>query len=142
MKTYAYAATFEPTERDGGFVVTFADVPEAITEGDDMADARAMAADALGVVLLTYLETGKPLPEPTATGIMITPDPEVAAKIAVIETFRDAGISRSELARRIGKDEKEARRLLDPDTATKLPLMTAALAAMGQRLVIGLEAAE
>lgn len=142
MKTYSYAATFEPTEREGGFTVTFADVPEAITEGDDMSDARAMAEDALGVTLLTYLEQGRALPVPMAEGVMIAPSPEVAAKIAVIETFRSAGISRSELARRIGKDEKEARRLLDPDTATKLPLMVAALAAMGQRLVIGLEAAE
>jgi len=142
MKTYSYAATFEPTEREGGFTVTFADAPEAITEGDDMADARAMAEDALGVTLLTYLEQGRALPVAMAEGIMIAPSPEVAAKIAVIETFRSAGISRSELARRIGKDEKEARRLLDPDTATKLPLMVAALAAMGQRLVIGLEAAE
>jgi antitoxin HicB len=142
MKTYAYAAVFEPTEREGGFVVTFPDIPEAITEGDDMADARAQAADALGVALLTYLEMGRALPEPAATGHMVAPEPEVAAKIAVIETFRTAGISRSELARRIGKDEKEARRLLDPDTATKLPMLKAALAAMGQRLVIGLEAAE
>lgn len=142
MKTYAYPATFEPTERDGGYVVTFADVPEAITEGEDRADAYAMAQDALGVALLTYLEMGKPLPLPVAIGPMIAPPAEVAAKIAVIETFREAGITRSELARRIGKDEKEARRLLDPDTATKLPLMAAALAAMGQRLVIGLEAAE
>ncbi|UFW80004.1 type II toxin-antitoxin system HicB family antitoxin [Rhizobium sp. SU303] len=141
MKTYAYAATFEPTEKEGGFTVTFADVPEAITEGDDMADARAMAADALGVILLTYLEMGRALPEPTAGETMIAPEPEIAMKIAVIETFREAGISRSELARRIGKDEKEARRLLDPDVITKLPMLVSALRAMGKRLVIGLEAA-
>lgn len=142
MKTYAYAAVFEPTEKEGGFVVTFPDIPEAITEGDTMAEAREMAADALGVALLTYLELGKPLPEPAATGATITPAPDVAAKIAVIETFRAAGISRSELARRMGKDEKEARRVLDPDTSTKLPMIELALAAMGKRLVVGLEAAE
>ncbi|GAA5665174.1 type II toxin-antitoxin system HicB family antitoxin [Brucella intermedia] len=142
MRTYAYAAVFEPTEREGGFVVTFPDVPEAITEGDDMADAREQAADALGVALLTYLEMGRSLPEAKAKGELVWPDAEVATKIAVIETFRASGLSRTELARRLGKDEKEARRLLDPDTATKLPLMTAALAAMGQKLVIGLEAAE
>lgn len=141
MKTYAYAATFEPSERDGGLTVTFADVPEAITEGNDMAEARAMAADALGVVLLAYLEAGRPLPEPATVGTMIAPEPESAMKIAIIETFREAGISRSELARRIGKDEKEARRLLDPDVNTKLPLIVSALAAMGKRLVIGIEAA-
>ncbi len=141
MKTYAYAATFEPTEKEGGFTVAFADVPEAITEGNDMADARAMAADALGRALLTYLETGRPLPAPAAAGTMITPEPEIAMKIAVIETFREAGISRSELSGRMGKDEKEARRVLDPDVSTKLPLLVSALAAMGKRLVIGVDEA-
>ena len=142
MKTYTYAALFEPTEKEGGFVVTFPDVPEAITEGDDMTDAREMAADALGMVLLTYLEQGKALPEAKASGTMVAPDPDTAAKIAVIETFKAAGISRTELARRIGKDEKEIRRALDPDVSTKLPLLVQVLAAMGQRLVVGLEAAE
>lgn len=141
MRTYAYAAVFEPTTRDGGFVVSFPDVPEAITEGEDMADAIEQASDALGVALLTYLEMGRELPEAKTEGTLIYPDAEVATKIAVIETFRACGISRTELARRIGKDEKEARRLLDPNTTTKLPMLTAALAAMGQRLVIGLEAA-
>ncbi|MGO8083780.1 hypothetical protein [Rhizobium leguminosarum] len=73
MKTYAYAATLEPTEMEGGFTVTFADVPEAITEGGSMADARAMAADALGLALLTYLETGRPLPAPAADGSRRSP---------------------------------------------------------------------
>ncbi|SMF06788.1 antitoxin HicB [Xaviernesmea oryzae] len=142
MKTYAYAAQFESTETEGGFVVTFPDVPEAITEGGDMTEAREMAADALGVALLTYLELGRPLPDALTEGTMISPDPNVAAKIAVIETFASAGISRSELARRMGKDEKEARRVLDPNVSTKLPLLVQALSAMGRRLVVGLEAAE
>ncbi|MDI6834827.1 MAG: type II toxin-antitoxin system HicB family antitoxin [Rhizobiaceae bacterium] len=142
MKTFAYACRFEPTERPGGFVATFDDVPEAITEGEDMADAREMAADALGVALLTYLEMKRPLPEATASGEMISPDPEVAAKIAVIETFLETQCTRTELARRLGKDEKEVRRILNPDAPTKLPALAAALAAMGKRLVIGLEAAE
>jgi antitoxin HicB len=42
----------------------------------------------------------------------------------------------------MGKDEKEARRVLDPNVSTKLPLLMQALSAMGRRLVVGLEAAE
>ena len=141
MKSYSYAALFEPGD-EKGYVVTFPDVPEAITEGDTMEEARLMAEDALGVILLSYLEIGRELPVACAEGTKISPDAEIAAKIAVIETFRKAGISQSELARRIGKDEKEARRLLDPNTITKIGLVQAALAAMGQKLVIGLEAAE
>ena len=46
-----------------------------------------------------------------------------------------------ELAKRLGKDAKEIRRILDPDHATKIPALVAALAALGRRLVVGVEAA-
>jgi antitoxin HicB len=42
-----------------------------------------------------------------------------------------------ELAGRIGKDEKEVRRILDPKHLTKLPALTVALRALGKRLVVG-----
>lgn len=139
MRTYTYRAAFEPSDRDG-LVVTFPDVPEAITEGRDKADALAMAADALGVALLTYLELGRRLPKTSrGAGEPVTVDPEVAGKLAVIEAFRESGISQIELGRRLGKDEREVRRILDPAHATKLPAMTAALAALGRRLVVGVE---
>jgi antitoxin HicB len=48
-----------------------------------------------------------------------------------------AGISKSELAQRVGKDEKETRRILDPRHPTKLPALTASLRALGKRLVVG-----
>jgi antitoxin HicB len=99
-----------------------------------------MAEEALSLVLLTYLERGMPLPKPRAKGrklVEIAVAPEVAAKLAVLEAFKDARISKSELARRIGKDEKEVRRILDPKHATKLPVLTAALRALGKRLVVG-----
>ncbi len=145
MKAYAYRALFEPGERRGNVVVTFPDVPEAITQGRGEADARAMAEEALGLVLLTYLENGKPLPKPRAKGralVEIAVAPNVAAKLAVLEAFKAAGLSKSELARRIGKDEKEVRRILDPRHPTKLPALTAALRALGKRLVVGVMEAE
>ena len=145
MKGYAYRALFEPGDRRGNIVVTFPDVPEVVTQGRGEADARAMAEEALGLVLLTYLQRGMPLPKPRARGrnlIEITVAPDVAAKLAVLEAFRAAGISKSELARRIGKNEKEVRRILDPKHATKLPALTAALRALGKRLVVGVVEAE
>jgi len=144
MRSYVYRAEFEPGARRG-FVVSFADVPEAITQGRDMADARAMAEEALGLALLTYPERGLHLPKPRASGkklVAVGVAPDVAAKLAVLESFVAAGISKSELARRIGKDEKEVRRILDPKHATKLPALTAALRALGKRLVVGVTEAE
>ena len=140
MKAYAYRAVFEPGDRRGNIVVTFPDVPEVVTQGRGEADACAMAEEALGLVLLTYLERGMPLPRPRAKGcklVEIVVAPDVAAKLAVLEAFKSAGIAKTELARRIGKDEKEVRRILDPRHPTKLPVLTAALRALGKRLVVG-----
>jgi antitoxin HicB len=145
MKAYAYRALFEPGNRRSNVVVTFPDVPEVITQGRGQADARAMAEEALGLALLAYLECGKPLPKARAKGrdlVEISVAPDVAAKLAVLESFAAAGITKSELARRIGKDEKEVRRILDPKHPTKLPALTVALRALGKRLVVGVTEAE
>ena len=143
MQSFVYHAQFEPGD-EGGIVVTFPDVPEAITQGDDQVDARAMAEDALALGLLSYAQRGLPLPEPKHRGGDLFPiyvKPEDAAKLALLDAWRQLGISKSELARRIGKDEKEVRRMLDPMHATKLPTLEAALRSLGRRLVIGVEAA-
>lgn len=144
MRSYVYRAAFERGARSS-YVVGFPDVPEAITQGRDMADARAMAEEALGLALLSYPARGLPLPRPRASGkslVLVAVAPDVAAKLAVLESFVAAGITKSELARRIGKDEKEVRRILDPKHATKLPALTAALRALGKRLVVGVTEAE
>jgi len=139
--TFVYRARFEPGAKRG-IVVSFPDVPEAITEGIDKADARLQAEEALGLALLTYPARGLRLPKAVARGRELVPiavEPEVAAKLALLEAFRAAKISKSELGRRIGKDEKEVRRLLDPKHPTKLRSLTEALRHLGRRLVLGVE---
>lgn len=140
---YLYQAHFEP-DPDGGFLVTFPDVPEAITHGETMSEARANAAEALGLALRGIVLAGRPLPEAAAAGgadERVAVPADDALKLAVIEAFRAAGISKSELARRLGKAENEARRILDPDHATKLEMLSAALAALGRVVVIRVEEA-
>jgi len=145
MKAYTYRALFEPGDRHGNVVVSFPDVPEVVSQGRGKSDAQASAEEALGLALLSYPARGLPLPKARASGkklVSVAVAPDVAAKLAVLESFVAAGISKSELARRIGKDEKEVRRILDPKHATKLPALTAALRALGKRLVVGVMEAE
>jgi antitoxin HicB len=135
---YVFAANFQP-DPDGGFIITFPDVPEAITFGDDLADARASAAEALGLALRGYLVLGRPLPKPATKRRELVPVPVNAAtalKLAVVEAFNASGLSKSELARRLGKAEGEARRILDPDHPTKIQALEAALAALGKEIVV------
>ena len=59
-----YPARFEPVE-EGGFLVTFRDVPEAITQGDTIDEALFMAADALATAMDFYFEDQRPVPTPS-----------------------------------------------------------------------------
>jgi antitoxin HicB len=137
---FAYRAVFEKGERPGTFVVTFPEVPEAITQGNGMAEARAMAADALGLALLAYARAGRRMPRaPRGGGETIAVPPDVAAKLAVLAAFAESGLNQRELARRLGKDEKEVRRVLDPMHATKLATLSDVLRILGKRLFVGVE---
>ena len=134
---YVFHAKFEPDE--GGFLVTFPDVPEAITQGSDRVDARASAADALAVALRGRLADGDPLPLPTAKdgGLVAIPvDAETALKIAVIEAFVASGMLKPDLETRIGKSAAEVERILDPDHPTKLSALKAALDALGKAVIV------
>ena len=68
------------------------------------------------------IDDGRDIPMPTATKRgehAVSVPPSMALKAAVYLAVRDAGISNSELARRLHLDEKEARRILDPRHPTK-----------------------
>lgn len=141
----SYIAKFE---RDGdGFIVTFPDVPEAITGGATMEEAVANAAEALELALLTYAADGTTIPaaeRQLARGgshRRIAVPAAVAAKIAFIVAFRESGMTRVALAAKLGKAETEVRRMLDPYHQTKLPAIEAGLRALGKRLVVSVEEA-
>lgn len=50
MKKLFYPALFHKAE-EGGFWISFPDLPECLTQGDDMTEAYEMAVDALGLAL-------------------------------------------------------------------------------------------
>lgn len=127
---------------EGGFLVRFPDVPEALTEGATRQQATVHASDALEVALLGRMKGGDDLPPPSYGGGAPVPiAAQAAAKLAFYSAFRRSGLSQSALARKLGKDEAEVRRMLDPYHATKLPALDEALRALGQRLVVSVEAA-
>lgn len=69
--------------KGGGFVVTFPDVPEAITQGDDKDEALEYASEALETALGFYIGDRRQLPLPSlaAGRPTVTPDAIVIAKM-------------------------------------------------------------
>lgn len=124
---------------DGSLLVTFADFPEAITDGADRAEALDMAADCLEEAVAARIADGEDIPLPSRRGkgeYLVVLAPLFAAKAALHMAMRDAGISKSALARRMGCDEKEIRRLLDPRHGSRIDRIDEALSHLSHRLHI------
>jgi antitoxin HicB len=140
-REYWYAARLV-NDPDGGVLATFPDVPEAITHGVDRSDALAQAREALAVALFGYLKEGRKVPNARRkSGTLVAPHATDVLKIAVVEAWIESGLSKSEFARLLDVDEKEARRILDPDAATKADRLEQALSVLGKKLHITVEAA-
>jgi len=139
MFRFSYHARLTPDRKDGGYVVTFRDLPEAITQGDTVEEALSEAEGALQAAIEGRIEDALDIPAPSRPkrGERPVAAPVTTAlKAAVYLALRDQGISKSELARRMHVDEKETRRMLDPRHQTKVPTLERALAVLGRRAEI------
>jgi antitoxin HicB len=131
-----YPARFAPA-KEGGFVVTFRDIPEAITQGDSLDEAMAMAEDVLVSAMDFYYEDRRPVPVPSAPkrgDRLVELPPSVAAKVMLLNELIAAGLSNAELARRMGTRPQEVQRIVNLNHATKIDTIAAALAALGKKL--------
>lgn len=135
---YTYPCDLTPDE-EGGFLVTFPDVPEAITGGKTYAEALEMGKDALTVALAGYVIANWdiPVPRPVSEGQVLIPlDPIPAAKLALYNAMREQNISEAKLASRLGAAESVVNRLLIPDRYTHITSVMKALRAVGRSITI------
>jgi len=131
------------TDEDGRVVARVADVPGCVTDGASRAEALAEAADALEEALAALIEARHdiPPPSPPRGRPRVAPGAVMAAKVALYMALRQTGTNNMALARRLGVAETEVRRMIDPRHKTKIGRLEAGLAALGQRLVVSVEAA-
>jgi len=139
MKTYDYAFRF--TKEDDNWIITCRDLPEAISQAGANEDRVEVAGGCLQAALESRIRDNEPLPVASKlrrSEVMVSPPAATTAKAALYDAMREAGISKVELARMLGIDEKEVRRMLDAGHGTKLPRIAEAVEALGRHLYIAL----
>src|SRR6516165_5774363 len=140
---FSYPAMLEPDE-DGRPVVTFPDLPGAVTDGADEAEALAEAADCLSEALATRITHGEEIPAASPAQLgqhLISPDPTIALKAALHMEMHRRDMTVADLAECMGfADWHQAARLIDPRRSSKLTRLAKALGALGQRITISVEA--
>ncbi len=136
MRVYEYPVFFEAAP-EGGWTITCRDLPEAISQAEEQEDREDIAAGCLQAAVECRMEDGQSLPKPSrvrAGEVKVALPIDTAAKAALYEAMREAKVNKTELARRLGVDEKEVRRMLDPGHVTKIPRIAHALHVLGKRL--------
>jgi antitoxin HicB len=133
-------------ERDTNdtILVTFPDVPEAHTFGEDKDEALMHAVDALETALSIYVDDRRDIPKPSPVkpkGNFVTLPALTEAKLALYETMRRSRVGKAELARRLNCHLPQVDRLLDLTHASRLDQLEAAFRALGRVLSIQISGA-
>ena len=134
---FDYPVTLAP---DGDtLLVTFTDVPEAITFGVDEDEALLNAVDALETGLSFYVDARMSLPavsQPAVGQKTVRPSALECAKLGVYQAMTEQGIKKAELARRLGWHMPQVDRLFDLRHASKLDQIEAAAIVLGRHIEV------
>jgi len=137
MHNFNYPAKFKRDKKEGGFVITFRDIPEAITQAETIEECFDEAADCLEEAIAGRIDDNLIIPKPSKayrSEKIITVPAQTSIKAALYIAMYENKINKSELARRLNIDVREVRRMLNPHHGTKLPAMEQALAALGKHV--------
>jgi len=139
MSPIRYPAVLE-AQPEGGYTVTFPDLPEAITEGDDRDAALFNAQEVLTLVLEQRMAEGEAIPPASEVkdGVPVEPSASVQAALLVRTTREAQGKSLADLARALHTSWPAAQRLERPGSNPTLKQLERAAAALGKRLVVSL----
>jgi antitoxin HicB len=143
IQALTYPARFKLDE-ENNVLVTFRDLPGA-TDGSNHKEAMAQAVDLLESSLahLVHDEMDIPTPSPIRRNeILISPSAITAAQVALYMAMRREKVSAKQLAKRLGLRVAQVRGLIDLANYPPLQQIERALAAIGHRLTVTLEAAE
>jgi len=125
-------------ERDGsGYVVSFPDIPEALTSGKSRKKALEMARDALETAIEFYFEDNRIVPTPSKARSgqdTVELPASLSAKVLLLNEMLSQRVTAAELARRLKTTPQTVQRIMDLDHATKIDTVAEAFRALGMRL--------
>ncbi|AXF86754.1 Antitoxin HicB [Ephemeroptericola cinctiostellae] len=134
------AYPIELIEDTGGYVVTFPDIPEAMTQGDTLAEALEMAQDVLLSAMDFYFEDKRavPMPSKAKSGQYTVALPMSAwAKVLLLNEVCAQQLRPIDVAHLMGTRPQYVNRILDLHHNTKIDTVAAALKAIGKDLTLG-----
>ena len=142
---FCYPVSIRTEEDEFGLV--FPDVPEIVSwhpieKRDDQAWVKAQSADALLLALQTRIAEGDEIPDPSdvsGSDFEIQPSALAIMKLALYRQMLADGISRHDLAKRIGKNDTLVTRILDLNHNSTVPQLEQAVSSMGRSMIVSVD---
>ncbi|WP_286035741.1 type II toxin-antitoxin system HicB family antitoxin [Succinatimonas hippei] len=140
VNSFKYPALFE-SNGNNGFIVSFRDVKEALTEGSSLKDAKEKAIDALITSIEFYMDANKPFPlpsEPKNNEVLICLPISIVTKILLLNAMAEKHIRAIDLAKKMGIRPQEVNRILNLKHNTKIDTIERAFNSLNLNLTISI----
>ncbi|WP_122423280.1 type II toxin-antitoxin system HicB family antitoxin [Pseudomonas viridiflava] len=140
MYQYPLELHQEPT----GVWLSCPDIPEMNASGDTLDEALDEALNGMESALSLYVDQRRKIPQASAvagSGPVVRLPALTVAKIMLWNSLLDEGVSRAELARRLGCTRQVVDRLVDFLHTSKIEQVERALAELGRRITLTIERA-
>ncbi len=139
MANRGYKASLKPNGV-GGYIVTFKDVPEAITEIWSMDEFEKTATDCLITAIDFYIEDRKTFPLPVEVSdndkeVVYLPV-SVMAKVLLLNTMVLGNVRPVDLAKKMNITPQDVTRILNTNHTTKIDTLAKALKVLGKNLQV------
>lgn len=121
------------------FVITFRDVPQAITQADSKEEIISAAIDVLKDVVSFYMDDGDafPLASNRRKGEVLIELPlSFAAKIVLYNTMKKNKVKQADLARALNLPTSEIARIVNPWKKIKIDTLVKAIKAAGGQVAL------
>uniref|UniRef100_UPI00402AD8D3 type II toxin-antitoxin system HicB family antitoxin n=1 Tax=Succinivibrio sp. TaxID=2053619 RepID=UPI00402AD8D3 len=141
MANRGYKASLK-SNGEGGYIVTFKGIPEAITEIWSMEEFQKTATDCLITAIDFYIEDRKtfPLPEEVDENekdVVYLPV-SVMAKVLLLNTMVSCNIRPVDLAKKMHIHPQDVTRILNTNHTTKIDTLAKALKVLGKNLQVSI----
>lgn len=134
----SYPVTLTP-DSNGTLLVTFPDIPEAISVGENVEDALVQGLEALEAAFEIYFNEKRIIPAPSEAEPgqhVVTLPVLVASKVLLANEAVEQKVRKAELARRLQVNPVQVDRLFKFSHGSKIEMIEAALGALGKRLEV------
>lgn len=134
-----YPAIFKYNREDKCYIISFPDLPEAISEADSLEEAYFNASEVLTLTLEGRIDEGMEIPKPSHRKKAKLIAPSAKAQAALLMKWAKGKHTTAELARMLKTSWPAIARMENPHHSPNLRQLEKIAAAVGQKLIISME---